>query len=142
MCEEKSVIISEMSDSEFLVQFENQTLPPEMFNHIAHIRLAWLYVRVLDVDTATEKTCAGLKAYAESLGAKDKFHLTISHALVRIIALRMNESHASDWPEFIAQNRDLVEDAIGVLCRYFSYDRLMSDKARVELVLPDIQALA
>ncbi len=126
-----------LNDANFIKQFEQLTLPPEQFSHTGHIRLAWLYLSNNKREEAIEKAKRGIKAYAESLGAKDKYHTTITHYLVKEIADRQALQPAESWQSFITQNGDLELDAISVLLQYFSKHRLFSDKARVELIKPD-----
>jgi hypothetical protein len=132
---------SQLDDQAFLSRFEDQTLDQGSFNHLGHLRLAWLYLERHDVATAIRRTCVGIENYATSKGATTKFHLTITNALVRIIAVRMQSMQDRSWPAFVAQNRDLVEDAMSVLGRHFSKNRLFSEQARITLVEPDLLPL-
>ena len=131
----------QLNDQAFLTQFEGQTLAPIHFKHLGHLRLAWLYLRSNDVDTSVQLVCSGIQAYAESLGASTKFHLTITDTLVRIMAKRINRMEEKTWKLFLDENRDLVEDTMSVLLQYFSKDLLFSETARISLVQPDIKPL-
>ena len=133
--------IQQITDTEFLTQFENQTLSPVHFKHIGHLRLAWLYLNNNDVDTAVKLICSGIQAYAESLGASTKFHLTITDAIARIMAKRIEIMSEKTWDLFLSENSDLVEDALSVLYQYFSKELLFSEEARISLVQPDIRPL-
>ena len=124
-----------------MTQFENQTLNSIHFKHIGHLRLAWLYLNSNDVDTAIKLICSGIQAYAESLGATTKFHLTITDAIVRIMAKRVGAMAEKKWDLFLDENNDLVEDALSVLHQYFSKDILFSEEARISLVQSDIRPL-
>ena len=131
----------QLTDEAFIVEFENLTLDPTHFSHYGHLRLAWLYLMNYDVETAIEKVCTGIKAYAESLGANTKFNLTMTDAITRIIADRMNRMRVKEWDLFLEQNEDLVEDVFSVLDIYFSRELLMSEEARLDLVVPDRKQL-
>lgn len=133
--------IQQLTDSEFLSQFENQTLSPIYFKHIGHLRLTWLYLNSNDVETAVNLVSSGIQAYAESLGATTKFHRTITDAIVRIMAKRVDAMDEKAWDLFLAENNDLVDDALSVLYQYFSKDRLFSEEARRSLIQPDIKPL-
>ena len=92
----------------------------------------------MPLDEAIEATCTGIKAYAESLGAMDKFHRTMTEARARIIDGRMpGGGGRNDWRSFVAANRDLVEDCLGVLERYYTRERLFSDAANPEYLAAD-----
>ena len=130
-----------LSDDEFLKQFEDNSLPPEYFSHLGHLRLAWLYVTKHDLDSAISKTCDGIKSYAESLGAHDKFHYTMTHAFVKIIHQRMLDQGDHGWREFLNRNQDLVNTAAEVLLQYFREETLFSKNARKQLVSADLMPL-
>ena len=127
-----------LSDDDFLKQFEDHSLPPEYFSHLGHLRLAWLYVTKHDLDTAISKTCDGIKSYAESLGAHDKFNYTMTHAFVKIMHQRMLDQGDHGWSEFLNRNQDLVNTAVEVLLQYFREETLFSENARKQLVSADL----
>jgi len=131
----------ELSHDEFLTQFEQKTLDEKFFNHMGHLRLAWLYLNSNDLNKALILTCNGIKAYAESLGANDKFNLTLTQALVKIMSKRMKESKTKSWDNFVLNNNDLIIDSLGVLTQYYHKDTLFSDKAKTTLIAPDIKAI-
>lgn len=128
-----------VNDHDFIEQFERCTLPPEHFDHISHLRIAWLYLHRMPLDEAVRLTCTGLKRYAESLGVYDKFHHTVSEALVRLMAGRIRP--AEPFEQFIAANRYLVEDARGVLAEHYSAQQLARPEATVRYVEPDRRPL-
>ncbi len=131
-----------ISDACFVEQFKNQTLDPKHFNHVGHLRLAWLYLMDDEVDLVIEKLSVGIKAYAESLGARQKFHLTITDAIIRLMAERIKRLDRPTWSQFLQQNRDLVEDASAVLHQYYSESLLSSEAARLNVLQPDIKPIA
>lgn len=131
----------QLSNREFLTQFQNQTLNPVHFNHVGHLRLAWIYLNHHDLETSVQGVCTGIKAFAESFGAGTKFHITITDSLVRIMGKRVDAMEQKDWQLFLDQNKDLVDDAISVLLQYFSKDLLFSEMARTSLTEPDIKPI-
>jgi hypothetical protein len=50
---------SHMTDDEFLAALDNCTLDAQHFNHLGHLRLAWLHLQRYDVDEAVARTCKG-----------------------------------------------------------------------------------
>ncbi|MCG8671216.1 MAG: MerR family transcriptional regulator [Pseudomonadales bacterium] len=99
-----------ISDSTFLEQFENQTLAPEHFNHYGHLRLAWLYLNSNPLEEAIQKVTNGFSSYANSLGVTDKFHHTLTEAIVRIMASRLPHGKEENLDVYLENNRDLVDD--------------------------------
>lgn len=131
------------SDRQFLWQFEQLTLPAEQFNHLGHLKIAWLYLSMSTTEQACDKACCGIRNYAASLGAATKFHFTITQALVLIMALRITktEQTGGDWQAFVTNNQDLVDNALNVLYQYYSPDLLHSELAKNAWCEPDLQAL-
>ena len=128
-----------LSDEDFLKQFENKSLDHKYFDHVGHIRIAWLYLSVYPLNESIKRTCSGIKDYAESLGAKDKFHLTITTALVHVIFNRISETGNVGWNDFLKGNLDLVNDSLSILYQHFSKDVLFSDAAKLQTITPDIK---
>ena len=130
-----------LSDKEFLEQFESLTLDEELFDHKGHIRLAWLYLNQYDLEKASSLVAKNIKAYAENLGATDKFHTTITIALVRIIQNRISYEKKISWEKFLLDNSDLIDNALSVLAQHYTSELLFSDKARISYLEPDVKPL-
>lgn len=147
-----------LSDQEFITLFENLSLPPEYFDHKGHLRLAWLYLQRYGLELSIIKVAQGIKAYAGSLGATDKYHCTITQALVCIMAQRLSIAmplqdkqsaaqvqlltaelrHKASWQLFVSKNQDLFVDALAVLQQYYSKSLLASKKAGKQFIQPDL----
>ena len=115
-----------MDDHTFLSSLESCTLPPEHFNHAGHLRLACIYLARHPLDEAIARTCATIRAHAAHLGAANKFHATVTVALVRLL-----HRHG---PAALA-------DARAVLALHYSPALLDSPAARTAFVPPDLAPL-
>ncbi|NMP31572.1 hypothetical protein HII17_08360 [Thalassotalea sp. M1531] len=131
----------ELSDTKFRQQFESCTLDPAYFNHLGHLRIAWLYLSEFPLEKAVDLACSGIKFYAESLGATDKFNYTITDAIIRIIHRRIKLQEIKEWSLFLSNNEDLVLNALEVLLNHYSKALLFSNRARQSLVQPDIKTI-
>ena len=121
-------------DSRFLEQFEAMSLAPEEFNHRGHLRLAWLYLDSFPLEEAIQKTSRGIAAYASHLGANDKFHCTLTEAIMRIIAARM--AGEDNVETFLSRHPELVSNMNTLLAEHYSDERLNSDLARTRYITP------
>ena len=130
-----------LSDKEFREQFEGKTLDPIHFTHLGHMRIAWLYLIEYELDIALKHICRGIKQYAESLGDSSKFNLTLTDAMVRIMARRTEFRDNQNWEIFLAENNDLIDDFLSILLKHYSKGLLFSDEARTSLIRPDIKAI-
>lgn len=130
-----------MDDQRFLTAFEEGTL--ETFPHGAHLRAVWLYLRDLPMAEGTARFMERLQFNVRIRGAEDKYHATVTWAFVLLVNERMvRHRDARTWEEFLAQNRDLLDDGKGVLGRYYRPETLGSDLARRVFLMPDRLALA
>lgn len=130
-----------MTDDEFLASFRACTLPPEQFNHAGHIRLAWIHLQRHGFGQAVDGTCSGIRAYAAHLGAADKFHATITVALMHLMRAGGGADTGMSWYQFVNANQPLMHDARACVARHYSAQLLSSDAARAAFVAPDLAPL-
>lgn len=128
-------------DKQFLARFESLTLDPASFDHKAHLRLAFLCICQEGVEPAVERVERGIRAFAASVGAANKYHQTITEAFVRVIGLRLTRQAVPDWQGFLELNPDLVNQAQNVLLQHYSPERLFSAEARTRFLEPDLLPL-
>lgn len=127
-----------MTDEEFRRAFETLSLPPESFNHAAHVRLAWLYLKDLPLPEAMQRYRDGLKAFAANIGQPAKYHETITFAFLAVIRERMAKDQGSDdWETFKTANTDLFGSVPAMMGVWYSAERLNNADARSSFVMPD-----
>ncbi len=124
-----------MTEAEFLRDFEEKSLSPEEFNHRRHLWLGWLYIRDYNLGEASVKLNRGIQVYAESLGADDKFHCTLTTTFACAIKSRFKENQSFD--EFLNANNDLENNPMALIETHYSPEVLRSKDARKTLVAPD-----
>ncbi len=124
-------------DRPFVAAFRDTTLPASAFHHRDHVRMAWLYVREHGPVDAAPRFVADLQAFARAKGVPGLYHATITGAYIALIAERQHATPAETWDAFAAANADLLAWKPGVLDRYYSAERLWSDTARAQFLLPD-----
>jgi len=133
--------LDELSDETFLSQFEEKSLDPKYFSHLGHIKLAWIYLNKYEYSIAVDKTCVGVNAYAASLGAKDKFNMTMTVAMMEIMFNRINRLHDKSWQKFMTNNTDLIENSLAILFKYYSKEQLFSNAAKMTVLEPDLRPI-
>lgn len=125
----------------FLARFETRDLGPEFFDHLGHLYMAWVHLRRYGLEEANRRVCDGIRDLAAKFDAPEKYSHTLTEALMRIISLRMDRAGKQDFETFLETNPDLVEDAQGVLARYYSAPHLNSAEARSSWVEPDLSPI-
>ncbi|MGI9629175.1 MAG: hypothetical protein ACR2QM_20295 [Longimicrobiales bacterium] len=120
-----------------ITRLEGLAVPPGEFNHRAHVRMAWNYLRLYPVHEVLGRFSAALKAFATSAGAPKKYHETITWALILVVQERLNASDTGTWAAFAEDNPDLFVWPGGALSQYYSPELLASDRARRTFAMPD-----
>jgi hypothetical protein len=131
-----------MTDDEFLDSIANGSLPAQQFNHLGHLRLAWINLQRRPLDEAVGATCQAIRTYATHLGAAGKFHWTITEALMRLLHASGAADRGMDWRAYLAANGALIADARARLALHYSEQLLASSEARLRFVAPDLAPLA
>jgi hypothetical protein len=126
-----------MSQPDAIVSaFEDTTLPADRFHHREHLLVAWTYLGALPFADAAARFATNLRRYAAAKGVADKYHETITWALLAILGERRCASPQGEgFDAFIDRNPDLL-DARGALAPYYDEATLASEHARAVFVLP------
>ena len=115
--------------------FESGEIDADLFDHEAHVFVAWLFVTRFELAEAVSRFEGSLRRLTQKLGVPNKYHATITWFFMLLIAERSRDNEG--WPAFRARNPDLILDSKNTLDRYYSQARLNSDTARNQFVLPD-----
>jgi len=125
-----------MQDDEFLGRLADCSLPPEDFNHRAHVRAAYLVLaEAKSFGGALDRMRELITRYAAHIGKAGLYHETITVAFMALINARAAQSRdAPSWEIFAAENPDLFTREI--LTRRYDVEILKSDLAREVFLLP------
>jgi hypothetical protein len=128
-------------DQAFRRAFESFQLPPEKFDHPAHVRLAYCYLCEHPVDIAAVKMKASLLAFLAHLGiGQAKYHETMTRAWIMAVKHFMSEStECASATDFMKANPRLLDSKI--MLTHYSAELLFSTEARQSFVAPDIQSI-
>ena len=116
-------------------RFEACTLPPWAFGHREHLLVAWTYLRAAPFETAAARFVGNLKRFAAHHGATNKFHATVTWALLMLLAEAIDEHPTADFDTLLTKRPELT-DTRKLLNRFYDLDALDSDRARRVPLLP------
>ncbi len=133
-------VVPDESDLDLKRSFTDLSLPESAFTHENHLRLGWVYVVSYPLSDAVDLFAEDLKTYATHVGASKKFNMTITWFYIMMINERQQRLAAKSWESFKTNNPELFAPYKTVLSRHFSDTVLNSEKARLEVVLPDLQS--
>ena len=118
-----------------IADFEAGRVDPERFDHEAHVFVGWQYVTRYPLVEAVSRFDGALRRLTRKLGVPGKYHATITWLYLVLIAERSRGLES--WDEFRKRNPDLLGSGGTALDRYYTKDRLFSDIARRQFILPD-----
>lgn len=126
----------------FIAAFEACTLPRENWTHIAHVRMAWYYLRQDASAAALRRICTGIQRYNASVGSQG-YHETVTQAYAFLIqeCLTRPGMRALSWEQFAAAFPALFDRSAPPLLRYYRAETLGSPEARRVFVAPDLMPL-
>lgn len=127
-----------MNDLEFLNAFESGSFPPSLFDHQAHLRLAWGYLKRYGEQRAIEKVCQGIQAFDKLHGDGSKFHKTLTVASVKVVHHFMQKSSSAHFSDCIQEFPRLKSSFKELLDQHYGFDLLADQKAKKEYIAPDL----
>jgi hypothetical protein len=129
-----------MTDEAFARAFEDGAVAPADFTHVAHVRVAWVYLREADTtDQALERMRAGIRRFAAAAGAAQKYHETITVLWMRLLEDVRSQGASGELADVLRVYPALADKDLPL--QYYSRDRLFSDEARAAWVEPDRRPL-
>lgn len=129
---------SQLTDDQFIGQLIDTTLDPVLFNHEAHLRLAWCCINRYGIEEAINKVTSYLSAYVAALGATDKYNTTLTIAAVKAVYHFMLKSASTNFFDFIALNPRLNTDFKSLLFSHYATDIFHTPEAKVKFLEPEL----
>ena len=127
-------LANNMNDDQFILNLQAGHVAPEQFNHRAHLRAAFIFLKQTPFLEACIAMRDTLKNFAARIGKADLYHETITLSLMSLMAERMENCAHASFDEFIQAHPELCEQA--PLSRYYSAATLASTQARKHFILP------
>lgn len=127
-----------LTDDQFESQFRNGSLAPNLFNHEAHIRLAWIHVGRYGVEQACEHICCQIQAFDRQHGDGTKYHHTLSMAAVKAVGHFYQKSNANTFTDFINEFPRLISNFKSLVNTHYSAFVIRLPKARTQYLEPDL----
>lgn len=128
------------SDLQFQQAFEIGAIKPSEFNHLAHLRLAYLYLVEGGLAHAQNRMRHSLLTFLRAKGVPTaKYHETLTRAWVMAVSHFMNRASSASFAEFAVNSKPLLDS--NVMLTHYSAEALFSERARSAFVAPDLEAI-
>ncbi|MEZ0541125.1 hypothetical protein [Fibrella arboris] len=128
----------QLSDDDFAHQFETAVLDPALFNHEAHLRVAWLHLAKHGAEKAVVTVNEQLIGYVACLGARDKYNRTLTTAAIKTVHHFMQRAQGASFLELIDAFPQLTQNFRGLLASHYSVDIFGLDLAKATYLEPDL----
>ncbi len=128
----------QLTDFEFEYQLESCQLSPELFNHEAHLRLAWIHIAKYGIDRALANIQTQLKNFVRYVGAEDKYNKTLTIAAIKAVHHFIVKSKSDSFQEFIIEFPRLKNNFKELMDSHYGIDIFTSEKAKKEFIKPDL----
>ena len=101
--------MSERLETHFTIDaFATGAIDPSIFDHEAHVYVAWLYLKTFERDEAFARFDAALRRFTRRIGAAEKYNAMITWLFLKLIAERARDGES--WTDFRARNADLIDE--------------------------------
>lgn len=128
----------QFNNKAFELQFRNGTLNPSLFNHEAHIRLAWVHITKYGIEQALINVDSQLYNFVCSLGAKDKYNKTVTLAGVKAVYHFVRKSKSNNFNDFIEEFPRLKTNFKDLLAQHYNSDIFNSETAKSSFLEPNV----
>ena len=129
-----------MTDKTFVRAFEGGPVSPAGFDHLAHLRVAWVYLEESgSVEEALARMRDAIRRVAAAAGAAHKYHETITVVWMRLLAGVKARGASGELADVLILHPSLADPDLPL--QYYSRHRLFGDEARAGWVEPDRQPL-
>ncbi len=126
-------------DEQFLVAFEAGRIANQNFHHRDHLRLAWIQIRRLGLERASESVAMAIRQFAAHHGNADRYHDTMTCFWVRVVGMGINRHPTLPFDDLLTAEPHLLDKNLPFL--HWSRERMRSDEARRRWVEPDLRLM-
>src|SRR6202165_972170 len=127
------------ADQQFLAAFEAGRIAHPSFHHRDHLRLAWIQIRRLGLDRASDAVAEAIRRFAAHHGHADRYHETMTRFWLRVVGLGINRHPTLPFDELLAAEPHLLDKNLPF--RHWTRERMGSDEARQQWVEPDLHLI-
>jgi hypothetical protein len=132
--------MAQMTDEAFARAFENGSVAPGDFDHLAHVRVAWVYLwEAASTEDALPRMRQAIRRFAEAAGVSHKYHETITVLWMRLLAGVKARGATGELAEVLHAYPALADKELPL--HYYSREVLFSEEARARWIEPDCRPL-
>ena len=124
------------ADEAFVAAFHAHQLSNQGFHHRDHLRLAWVQIRRLGLEQASEVVTTGIRQFAAHHGGIERYNDTMTRFWLRVVNLGISRHPELIFDELLAAEPHLLDKNLPF--RHWSRERMNGDDAKQRWVEPDL----
>lgn len=128
-----------LEDDAFVTACHSGRIANQNFHHRDHLRLAWVQIRRLDLERASDVVTSGIRHFATEHGGADRYHETMTRFWLRAVDIGLNRHPDLTFEELLAAEPHLLDK--GLPFRHWSRATMASDSAKRQWVEPDLRPM-
>lgn len=113
-----------LNENELLEKVSNCTLPPELFDHEAQLKLSWILINKYGLKVATLKNCKLKEQYYLNVLNSNKFNLPLTKAYTEILHYFMGKSSTKNFDKLLKEFPRLKYDFKELVKTHYGYNIL------------------
>ena len=126
-------------DDAFVDAFHSGRIANQNFHHRDHLRLAWVEIRRLGLERASDTVTNGIRHFATEHGSADRYHDTMTRFWLRVVNLGLSRHPDLTFDELLAAEPHLIDKSLPF--KHWSHAAMASDSAKRQWVEPDLRPI-
>src|ERR1700694_6221834 len=115
------------ADQQFLAAFEAGHIANQDSHHRDHLRLAWIQIRRLGLERASDAVTGAIRQFAGRHGHGDRYHETMTRFWLRVVGMGITRHPTLPFDDLLAAEPHLLDKKLPY--RHWSRERMASDSA-------------
>jgi len=138
MCSDQRPTVTPDDDA-FVAAFYSGRIANQHFHHRDHLRLAWVQIRRLGLERASDEVTSGIRDFATRHGSPDHYHDTMTRFWLRAVGIGISRHPDLRFDGLLAAEPHLLDK--GLPFKHRSRETMASDSAKRRWVEPDLHPM-
>ena len=127
------------ADEAFVAAFHAHQFSNQGFHHRDHLRLAWVQIRRLGLERASEAVTSGIRQFAAQHGSAERYNDTMTRFWLQVVGNGISRHPELSFEELLAAEPHLIDKSLPF--RHWSSERIGRDDAKRQWVEPDLRPM-
>ena len=127
------------ADEAFVAAFHAHQLSNQGFHHRDHLRLAWVQIRRLGLEQASEVVTMGIRRFAAHHGSAQRYNDTMTRFWLGVVGFGIIRHPELSFEDLLLAEPHLLDKTLPY--RHWSSERLNREDAKRQWAEPDLRPM-